>query len=247
MGKPGYITLPSAEWFDNKPLGLAMAYVPKEYSSDILGSASTPEDLNTINMFSVRAGLTSFMDVNLSIAYRPLLKQRIGIGDRQFDFRFRLLKEKNNLPSIVLGWTPPGSRSPVLAHDYLVVTKNFGSGIGIFQLTAGYGSPYILWRDKEDDNNFWKSMKLKLKSDFKDSRYLSGFFGGMKYTPFDFGGLMLEYNTQTINAGAFINIKDWLYIQGTTYEGKEWALNMALHFSLTKSPITLRKYEKQMD
>jgi hypothetical protein len=132
FGKPGLMAIPSAEWNEEQPLGFSFAYLPREYSL-----FQTNANNNTLNLYSVRMGITSFMEMNLSIAYRPLLKDKIGIGDRQLDFRFKLLQETTFLPSLVLGITPPGSVSPVMSHDYLVATKNFHTGIGTLKLTGG--------------------------------------------------------------------------------------------------------------
>lgn len=247
MGKPGYITTPSAEWFPDNTLGLSFAYIPASYTADILGSGNVPEDINQMNLYSLRAQLLSFVEIDLSIANRPQMKERIGVGDRQLDLRFHLFREKKFLPSIVVGWTPPGSRSPVLEHDYLVATKNIISAVGRFQLSLGYGSPLIFWRDKDNDNRFWESLQLRKKSDFKNSRYLSGFFGGFSWMPVEFGGLMLEYNTQTWNTGVFVKIIDRFYIQAYNFEGKEWGFSGALQFPLDFAPKALRQYEKTLD
>jgi hypothetical protein len=77
--------------------------------------------------------------------------------------------------------------------------------------------------------------------------YLTGFFGGITYAPVNFGGIMLEHDTNTINAGAFVKIWDRLYLQGYTFEGKEFAFQFSSHFSLDFSPRTLKRYEKGLD
>ena len=247
MGKPGYITTPSAEWFPDKSVGFSFAYIPGEYTADILGSGETPAGINQMNLYSLRAQVLSFVELDLTIANRPQMKERIGVGDRQLDLRFHLFREKKYLPSIVLGWTPPGSVSPVLAHDYLVITKNIFTRLGSFQVSLGYGSPYIIMRENNSEDNIWRSLQVKRKKDFLNSRYLSGFFGGFSWMPVEFGGLMLEYNTQTWNTGVFVKIMDRFYIQAYNFEGKEWGLSGALQFPLNFAPKALRQYEKSLD
>ncbi|WP_262712789.1 YjbH domain-containing protein [Gillisia hiemivivida] len=239
MGKPGYMTTPSAEWFDQKPVGFTFSYVPTEYSL-----FESPVDKNTINFYNVRASFTSFMEVNLSIAYRPQISDKIGVGDRQLDFRFRLLKEKEYWPAIVIGWTPPGSVSPILAHDYLVATKHFNTSFGKFSTTLGYGSPYVFV--KKPEGNFL-DLSIEKKDEFLKAKYLTGFYGGFSFMPVNFAGIMMEYDTKTINAGAFIKIKDWLYLQAYTFEAKEIAFTTSVNFSLDFAPKTLRSYEKDLD
>ncbi|WP_232224016.1 YjbH domain-containing protein [Gillisia sp. CAL575] len=242
MGKPGYMTTPSADWMEGKPLGFTFSYVPNEYS--LFKSAL---DKNTINFYNVRASLTSFMEVNLSIAYRPEISDKIGVGDRQLDFRFRLLKEKEIWPSIVLGWTPPGSRLPILAHDYLVLTKNVQAIGGNWKFSAGFGSPYVFTRKGNEDNTFWKSLKVQDRKEIYGNDYLYGFFSAVSYSPFKYGGLMLEYDSKTLNAGAYFALKDWLYLQAYTFEGKKIGFTTSLNFSLDFGPKTLRRYEKDLD
>jgi len=239
MGKPGYMATPSADWFDGKQLGFTFSYVPNEYSL-----FENPAYDNTINFYNVRASFTSFMEVNLSIARRPQIPDKIGVGDRQLDFRFRLLKEKKIWPALVLGWTPPGSISPVLAHDYLVATKHFNTSLGKFSATLGYGSPYILLRKPKGK---LLELQIKKKEDFQGIKYLTGLYGAASYMPVNFGGIMIEYDTQTINAGIFVKYKDWLYLQAYTFEGKKMAFTTSINFSLNFSPNTLRKYEKDLD
>ena len=163
MGKPGYITTPSAEWFPDKTVGFSFAYIPGKYTADILGSGDTPAGINQMNLYSLRAQLLSFIEVDLSIANRPQMKERIGVGDRQLDLRFHLFREKKFFPSVVLGWTPPGSVSPVLAHDYLVITKNLFTRLGRFQMSLGYGSPYINQKKGAGSGGIWSSFEINEK------------------------------------------------------------------------------------
>ena len=239
LGKPGYMATPSATWGE-QPLGLSFAYLPNEYSI-----FNSPGDRNIVHFYNARVRFTSFMEVNLSIAHRPLMSEAIGVGDRQLDLRFRLLRETDVLPAIVLGWTPPGSVSPIMAHDYLVATKNFNYSFGRLSLSAGYGSPYIIKRQKGSDA--FMELELLKKIDFHGGKYLTGFFGGMVYQPVKFGGIMLEYDTQTINAGAYLKPLPWLLLQGYTFEGKEWAFSFAGSIPLNFAPRALRRYEKDLD
>jgi len=239
MGKPGYMTTPSADWLEGKQLGFTFSYLPNEYSI-----FKTPVNKNTLNFYNVRASLTSFMEVNLSIAHRPQIPDKVGVGDRQLDFRFRLLKEKEFWPALVLGWTPPGSVSPVLAHDYLVATKHFITPVGNFSASLGYGSPYVLVRKPQGK---FLELQIKKKEEYKGVKYLTGFYGAASYMPVNFGGIMIEHDTQTFNTGIFVKYNEWLYLQAYTFEGKKIALTTSINLSLDFSPKALRKYEKDLD
>lgn len=242
FGKPGVISTPTAEWNEEKPLSLSFAYMPEEYSHQILEEAAVAGQ--SFRFFNARINLTSFMDIGLTIGYRPEIAERMGIGDRQMDVRFRLLKETASRPSIVLGWTPPGSASPILAHDYLVLTKSFDTRAGDLTVSAGYGSPYVFWKNPDHDN-IWDYFNIeKKRSADVPNRYLSGFFGSLKYSPVSFGGLSLEYNSETLNAGAYVNYKDWFYLQGYTFEGREWGFSFSAHIPLDLPPRSIRRHEK---
>ena len=242
LGKPGFMTIPTADWKDAHELGFSYGYIPKEYSPDIFIVGEPAR----VDVYSVRVAFTSFMEVNFGIFYRPELSDEIGVGDRQLDFRFRLLKEKEYWPAIVLGWSPPGSHAPFMSHDYIVATKNFQSNVGKFQLSLGYGSPYVLYRNAGDDNEFWKSLRFIKKREFFNNHYLTGVYGGLSYEPLSFLGASLEYNTSTINAGIYAKLWDeHIMLQAYTFEGKELAFNINLQFSLNFLPRSLRRYEKK--
>lgn len=233
MGKPGYINSPSADWVEDRPLGFSFGYLPSEYSIFTTGHA--------VQFYNARLDVTSFMSINLSVAYRreQAEQNKLGIGDRHIDFRFRLLREKEYLPSIVLGWTPPGSVAPYLAHDYLVATKNFKTGLGKFQVNAGYGSPWVFLSNSHADSfldlHIEKKIDTRMKSD-----YLTGFFGGVSWQPLDFIGLMLEYDSNTVNGGLYIKPWEWMNLQAYTYEGKTWGISTSLNFVLDLKPKALK-------
>ncbi|GAA4313787.1 hypothetical protein GCM10023115_29520 [Pontixanthobacter gangjinensis] len=241
MGKPGYINTPSANWNTDRPLGITFSHLPGDYS--MFGNEKTD-----VNFYSFRASLTSFFEVNLSVAHRPAKAEidKLGVGDRQLDFRFRLSKEREFLPAIVLGWTPPGSVAPYLTHDYLLATKNFKTNLGRLQLTVGFGSPYVFLKKTGSDSYF--DLEIKKKSQVNlNAEYLSGFFSAISYSPVDFAGVMMEYDSNSLNGGIYIKPFNWLSLQAHTYEAKAWGFTAGLNLSLSKSPKSLRAYEDRMD
>ncbi|MBD8490054.1 YjbH domain-containing protein [Echinicola sp. CAU 1574] len=244
MGKPGLMTIPSGAWFGERELGFSFGYVPQEYGYSINAQPIDPVTTNTLNFYNVRAGLTKWMDVNFTICYRPKRKESVGIGDRQLDVRFRLHKETEKWPGIVIGITPPGSEAPDLGHDYLALTKSFETKIGKLSFTGGYGSPYILVKQERLGKSTDLRWVKKKEYSEKDYQYLVGVFYGVTYQPVDFAGLMFEYNSSTYNVGVFAKVKEWLHVQVYSFEGKSWAFSLAGNFSLDFKPKELRKYEK---
>lgn len=237
MGKSGAVSTPTAMWLEEQPLGFSLSRLPGEYSM------FTREIGDDVYFYNARLNFTSFLAANLSIAYRreKAEQNRLGIGDRQFDLRFRLLKEKEWLPAVVIGITPPGSAAPYLSHDYIVLTKNFDHSLGDLQISAGYGSPYVFRREKNSDSYF--DVFLEKKSDFLDTNYLSGFFGSIIYKPVTWSGLMLEHDSNTVNAGLFVTPLKWLSLQLTSYELKEFSYSAAVNFKLDFLPQKLRTNE----
>ncbi|UJH89859.1 hypothetical protein LZ575_12700 [Antarcticibacterium sp. 1MA-6-2] len=46
---------------------------------------------------------------------------------------------------------------------------------------------------------------------------------------------------------AFIQFKEWLYLQAYTFEAKELAFQVSTQLNLDFSPRSLRRYEKTLD
>jgi len=240
LGKPGVMTTPSASWEEEEQLGLSFSYIPSENSRDVFNFRNSL-DRSDLNFYNLRIGLTTFLEIGLSLGHRPDLPRSGGIGERHLDFRLKILNERKFWPSIVVGITPPGSVAPVIAHDFLVATKNFKTNVGNINVTTGYGSPFVFIR--QPDQGFFDITVIE-KKDYYDSQYLTGFFASIIYSPVDFAGVMVEYNTNTVNAGAYIKLWDWLHLQGYTFEGKKAAFQIAGHFPLDFSPFALRKHKK---
>jgi hypothetical protein len=245
MGKPGYINIPTARWDVEKPLGLSYAFIPSGYGENVLYTPRISTDPLSLSVYGIRASLTSFLEVNFIVAHRPSISEKIGVGDRQLDLRFRLFKERKIFPSVVLGLTPPGSISPALAQDYMVISKNFWWSEKNLNLSFGYGLPFAF---KKENNASWLlDGRYSAKSKLGFGNYLNGFFGGLAFTPFRYGGVMLEYDSHTVNAGAYFKPWNWLNLQAYTYEGKEWGFSAALSLSLNLPPKSLRDYAKDLD
>jgi hypothetical protein len=246
MGKPGYMVTPSAAWIDGKSLGISHSYFPKKYSKTILNHSYTSEDGNNLSFYNIRFDLTSYINVNLNIIRSSNADNKIGIGERHLDLRIRVLKEKKYQPSVVIGLTAPGSVAPYLAHDYIVFTKNIKTSVGVFNISGGYGTPFVVLLNKERSGQF-DLFYFERKDDQFDNSFLSGGFGGISYFPMDFLGFMLEHDTVNVNSGILIKIKDQIYLQSYLVNASRIAFTIAMNFSLDLSPKALRKYEKSLD
>lgn len=241
MGKPGHIMTPSAYWQEGKHFGASFAYIPAPYAINrFMGTLE-----HTENIYSFRLALTDFIEVNLNITRIPALSDSIGIGDRHLDVRIMLLREKKRWPALSLILSPPGSRAPHISHDVLVASKKFDTATaGQVSLTAGYGLPFYLERaSKGSGSKIWDKYPLKRKSE-SGNNYLNGFFGAVLWHPWEFLGFMIEHDSRSLNAGAVVKVKDWLLLQGHSYEGKKAGFSVAIQVPLDYEPKELRSYDK---
>jgi hypothetical protein len=139
-------------------------------------------------------------------------KRRIveGLGDRQFDVRYQLLKEKKHQPSLAIIMSNPFSISAGFGTQALVIGKTLRISKTITtSFQAGYGSPYYIMRNERNLNNSDILSKFKLIKKSEDrykSDYLTGVFGGIKFDVAQKGGILLEWDTHKLNAGAYVNL-----------------------------------------
>lgn len=239
LGKPGLIMTPNTDWMENRQLGLGFSFIPRTYK--ISGFMNNYYDDEHI--YSVRVGITDWMEIYLNVTRLPELSDRIGIGDRHMDFRFRLLKEEKYGFSAVLILSPPGSINQFLNHDSLVLGKKISLGNdGVLSLSGGYGFPYIL---KGAFLSGFDGLKFNFVSKEENNMlYLNGFFGGLSWSWKELFGVQAEYDSRTFNAGIFVKPKPWILLQGHTFEGKDWGATVSLHFPLDGSPKELRSHEE---
>lgn len=237
LGKPGLIMIPNTDWMEQQ-LGLSFSYIPQAYA--INGFMNSYHDEH---LYSVRAGITDWMEIYLNVTRLPALSDRIGIGDRHMDFRFRLLKEDTYGFSAVLILSPPGSYNQFLHHDALILGKKIPLGKdGTLSLSGGYGLPYILKSPFAEGISGLELGFISKKEN--DIRYLNGFFGGLSWSWKELLGLQAEYDSRSFNAGFFLRPRPWILLQGHTFEGKEWGGTVSLHFPLDHLPKELRSHEK---
>lgn len=238
VGKPGLIMTPNTDWMEQRQLGLGFSYIPQAYAINGFMNSYHNEHL-----YSVRVGMTDWMEIYLNVTRVPALSDQIGIGDRHMDFRFRLLKEDTYGFSAVLILSPPGSFNQFLNHDALVLGKKMSIGPdGTLSFSGGYGIPYLLTgRFLNGLSGFQLGFKSKSENGMN---YLNGFFGGFSWSWKELLGLQAEYDSRSFNAGIFLRPRPWIVLQGHTFEFKDWGATVSLHFPLDHSPKELRSHEK---
>lgn len=237
VGKPGQVLTPSAEWDTLRQVGFTFGMLPESYSiNNFMRRHEGPE-----HIYGLRLPLTGFLEVSINFTRKPEI-DRIGVGDRHIDLRFRLLKERKILPSVVLVLTPPEGQSTYLSQDLLVLTKNIPLGdAGTLRASGGYSSPYF-YRTSETRSGDPKGITRKA---VLGNDYLSGFFGSLQWQPWEFLGLMVEHDSQKINTGVFVRWKERLYFQANLIDNRELGFTTSVHFPLDFAPFELRRYGKK--
>jgi len=190
-GTRGLIKAPTARMYESGTLAIGMGYVPSKFFKRTYGEF---KGLRTGN-----PGLNTFITVTplpfmeIMFRYSHELNNEVNMAtkyfpDRMFTARFKLIEEKGNRPSILLGLQDISALTDTTCEvcsnftsTYLVGSKLFRYKDLIFDVSFGYAADLI---------------KLPAK-DFK------GFFGGVeiKYDEFDKAQLLIDYDTTSFNIG----------------------------------------------
>ena len=230
-GKPGYLNVPSASEITDGLLSIGYNYNPKKYSLRYPGKK--PEQVLYANLV-----LLPNVDVTFSLLQGRDIGKKIkdGLGDRQFDVRWRVLKEKKYRPAIALVMTNPFTIDAAMVTQAIVATRHFEIKKWLSaELTAGYGSNYYLFRDVLNSNNgnIFSSFTLQKKTadPFKNS-YLVGALAGGKLEIKKVGGLMAEWDGLKCNAGAYVQLFKHLNVQAGMLNGDQWMFGASFQGNL---------------
>jgi hypothetical protein len=232
-GKPGLIYTPSAVQTENGLFRFGYNYNPMQYA--MRGRNKNAERI-------LYAGVSLFSRLEININFLQMIsstrrKVKEGLGDRQLDLRYMVLKEKKNRPSLALVLTTPFTIDGAMLTHALVATKNFALTNDLkLETSIGYGSPYYLYRNSSTlkDDGMFSNFKWQKKSEDKyHNHYLQGPFGGAVLHYRTYGGLMAEYDSQHINVGVYGKLfKNWTLEAGLingdklTF-GTSYAINLA--------------------
>ncbi|MCF0060511.1 YjbH domain-containing protein [Dyadobacter chenwenxiniae] len=233
-GKPGLIYTPTARYVPDGNMEIGLHFFPGKYGFN-------SDNQNPGRVLSMNLTVLPRFDININVlqlfstAANPV---KLGLGDRQLDFRYLLMKESKNRPSVAFITSTPTSISPTLLTHALVATKHIHvAKQWEAEVTAGYGSPYHIYRKGSTLDNYglFANMAFEKKEDYAyHKRYLEGPFGGVSFTYKSKFGLMLEYDSQNINAGVYVKaFKNWV-LQAAVLNGEQITFGSAYNFSLLK-------------
>lgn len=236
-GKPGLLYIPSARLLDDGTFWIGCNYNPINYAFRF-------NRKNSESIYFVNLSLLPRLEVNLSLLRPngPVRFQDKGIGDRQLDLKYVFLTERPRRPAVALILSAPFGIDNSLETYALVATKTLKLTTAISaEVTGGMGSPYYVYRDEKNDQNSGIFSKFTLRDKReKPYRYLSGPFGGFMLR-YKTSGLLVEWDSQHLNVGAYTTLfKHWT-VQGGLLNGSQVTLGTSYAFSLLRQPKQLVK------
>lgn len=241
-GKPGLLYVPDASYTEEGTLRFGTNYNPIDYALNVPGK--NPEVIVFANLT-----LLPRLDINfntlkaLATAEHPVKYN--DIGDRQLDIRYLLLKEKRLRPAVAIIMTSPFSISGALLTHVVVATKTIQLNENWqTQLTAGLGSPYLVYRKGSVNlnTNLFTNLRWQKKSEYNpDTHYLIGPFGGVKLDFRQKAGLMLEYDSKHFNVGAYTKLFERWNVQAGLINFDQVTVGTAYSFQLLKPSRKLRR------
>ncbi len=240
-GKPGLIYVPSAVISEEGTLRLGAAYNPVDYGFRRRGR-------NAERILFANLVILPRLEVNLNFL-QPIGTDRYpvreGIGDRQLDLRYLLLKETAKRPSVAIVMSSPFTIDAALLTHVVVATKTFQLNENFRALvTAGVGSPYFVYRDVKNlqSYNVFEGYKWQKKSEYlHNNQYLVGPFGGVQVQFRKKFGLMAEFDSKHLNLGAYATLFRRWNVQAGLLDFDQVTVGTAYTFSLLKPAPRLKK------
>lgn len=211
LGYSGLLFVPSAEIINDRSISIGASLVP--YSKSFLNISDDYQVGE--HQYYLNIGYMSFAELTIRLV-RPNNIGDIGdvfpgIGDRSYSAKFRLLKERDYLPTVSVGVSDLFIVASYLHTSYLVATKNFTIPNTNLKLTTslGYGT--------------------KLEETL--GNYLQGGFGGVAVN-WKYLTVMAEYDTEDINLGLHANFNEWLFLQVGLLNFADFGANFYFKFKI---------------
>lgn len=242
-GKPGLLYVPDATYIKEGALRFGANYNPLNYALDRPG-------INSEVIFFANLTILPRLDINFNtLKTLPTPEHPVkynDIGDRQLDIRYLLLKEKRLRPAVAVIMSSPFTISGAMLTHVVVATKTFKLNENWqTQLTAGLGSPYLVYRKGSVNTNYnlFSNLRWQKKSEYNpDSHYLIGAFGGIKLDFRQQAGLMLEYDSRHFNAGVYAKLFERWNVQAGLINFDQVTVGTAYSFQLLKPSRKLKKW-----
>ena len=238
-GKAGLLYVPSAEVVEDGTFSIGYTYNPSNYAFRF--NRQNSESISFVNLV-----LLPRLEVNINLLNPngPIRFGDKGIGDRQIDLKYVVLLEKAKRPSVAVILSAPFGIDNSLITNALVATKHVSVTKTITAaFTVGIGSPYSIFRAgvrNDQDSDIFTGYTLKDKRD-KPYYYLAGPIGGVKLDFAKKGGLLVEWDSQHVNVGAYaLLFKHWT-VQAGVLNGDQLTVGTSYAMQLLRLPKRLRK------
>jgi len=193
-GETGLLEIPTARLM---PEGSFKFGINSSYPYEMTVISATP--------FSWMEATFRYTEIkNLLYSPYPSFSGNQTFKDKSFDFKFRLLEEKNSIPSVVMGLRDVGGTG-FFSSEYLAASKEFGPvdltlGLGWGQLarSATFNNPLTSIHDSFGTRTGYgagdQGGTFSYRSWFSGDRI--GFFGGLEYKIKKLGTrFKIEYDT----------------------------------------------------
>jgi len=141
-GTRGLVHIPSAELYEDKTFIMGAGFIPRPYFIRFKRNVNPG--------VSSYLTLTLFPFMEIMFRYTHELNERVTpesryFPDRMMSFRFQILKEKKNLPSLLVGFKDvtavfdiSSTNASNYSATYLVGTKSFNLNSILLKTTMGY-------------------------------------------------------------------------------------------------------------
>lgn len=167
-----------------------------------------------------------------------------GLGDRQVELKYLIMKEGIYKPALSIIMTSPITIDAAMLTHVLVATKNVALNNEYnLETTLGYGSPYFVFRDVQNIENadIFTGFKWQKKSEYVyNNGYLVGVFAGAKLSYQKKIGLMAEWDSNRMNVGLYGTIAKRFTLQAGLLKGDQVMFGAAYACPLFNIPKALR-------
>jgi len=240
-GKPGMLYVPSALEQKDGDFRFGYNYNPIHYG--LRGPKKNPEQI-------LFAHLAILPRLELSLTLLQMLdspKRNVseGIGDRNMDIRYLLLKETKKHPSVAIIMSVPFTVDGAMLTHVVVATKQFQLNKALaLETTLGLGSPYFVYRNRTtfQNDSFLTGFTWQKKSTWRfPNQYLVGLFGGAILHYQKKAGIIAEYDSQRLNLGAYVTFFRKWTVQAGLLNGDQLMFGTSYATNLFTLPSQLKK------
>lgn len=215
-GATGLMKIPSAEMQKDGTFNVGVNYLP-----DVI----TPSEYFDYNTENYYFNITFLPFVEFTYRSTIMKLEDIHNQDRSFGLRWRIIKESDFFPSLVLGGNDIYS-----SRQGLNLTGKVADGNKFFNSFYGVATKHVEFKQSI------LGITLGIGTGGNQKLNLNGFFGGITFVPASQPELrlMAEYDADVISCGADYLVLKHIYLFGMVYNMKSFAGGLAYRIYLKK-------------